>query len=96
MKTNEGYSLMEISNQKNVLLVFLRHFGCSFCREAMQEISILDKDLDHESTAIILVHMSSEEIAVNYFRRYKIEHLLRISDLDCTYYKHFGLIKGNF
>ncbi|MBK6699205.1 MAG: redoxin domain-containing protein [Saprospiraceae bacterium] len=96
MKTNEGYSLMEISNQKNVLLVFLRHFGCSFCREAMQEISILDKDLDHESTAIILVHMSSEEIAVNYFRRYKIEHLLRISDLDCTYYKHFGLIKGTF
>ncbi|MBK9213569.1 MAG: hypothetical protein IPO14_11630 [Saprospiraceae bacterium] len=39
MKTNKGNKLYELSMQHGVLVVFLRHFGCAFCREALHELS---------------------------------------------------------
>jgi peroxiredoxin len=94
--TVSGVNIDELSRQKQVLLVFLRHFGCTFCREAMEEIAELDAQVDHNKVDIVLVHMATNEVAQRYFQKYKISHLDHISDPECLLYKQFGLVKGNF
>ena len=96
MTTNAGNSLETLSCQKPVLLVFLRHFGCTFCREAMAEISKRRAEIEEQGTHLIFVHMADNETAERYFNRYELSGVEHISDPDCKYYTGFGLTKGSF
>jgi peroxiredoxin len=96
MITNQGLSVFEVSQNKKVLLVFLRHFGCTFCKEALLELSELQTHHKLEDIELVLIHMSTEEIAEKYFSKYNLGHVLRISDHGCKFYSYFGLLKGTF
>ncbi len=96
MVTNEGASLKALSESKPVLLVFLRHFGCTFCREALADISEEREAIEASGSELVFVHMTDNEIAERYFNRYGLEGVQHISDPECKYYTEFGLVKGNF
>ncbi len=96
MQTNEGISVYHKSLKQDVILVFLRHFGCTFCREALEELHDLYYQNKFETSCLILVHMSTDEIALKYFERYGLVNIPRVSDPECIYYKEFGLLKGTF
>ncbi len=96
MIANTGESVQEMSFLQPTMLVFLRHFGCTFCREALSDISKRRKDIESMGTRIVFVHMSDDEIAERYFNRYDLEGATHISDPVCKYYAAFGLVKGNF
>lgn len=96
MQTNEGESLMAVSQDRPVLLVFLRHFGCTFCREALADISQQRGEIENMGIKIIFVHMTDMAIAERYFSRYNLEGATHISDPEKRFYQGFGLIKGNF
>ena len=97
MITDQGNNLSSLcANGQPVLLVFLRHFGCTFCREAMSDISRERAHLESQGVRIVLVHMSDHETALKYFKRYELETIEHIGDPDCRFYKGFGLLKGNF
>jgi peroxiredoxin len=94
--TQRGENVLELSKKQKLVMVFLRHFGCIFCREALNEIAELESKMQELNTKIIMVHMSSEPIAKKYFERFHIGHLDRVSDPDCTFYRGFGILKGTF
>ncbi len=96
MTTNTGDSLRSLSEGKPVLLVFLRHFGCTFCREALADIARVRRELEDSGIRLIFVHMTDFETAKRYFHRYDLEGAVHISDPHCEYYAAFGLVKGNF
>jgi peroxiredoxin len=96
IKTNKGNSLAELSDQSPVLLVFLRHFGCVFCKDSMHEISKRKEKFKKEGIKIVLVHMSDYATATSYFKKFNIQDLEQVSDEDCKYYAAFGLVKGSF
>jgi peroxiredoxin len=96
MTANTGESLTAISQQQPVMLVFLRHFGCTFCREALADISKKRSDIESQGTCIVFVHMSENEIAEEYFQKYNLPNAIHISDPTCRYYAAFGLSKGTF
>jgi len=96
MATNKGESLRSISDDRLVLLVFLRHFGCTFCREALTDISQKRKEIESEGTQIVFVHMTDSDTADKYFARYNLEGATHISDPECRFYQAFGLSKGTF
>lgn len=96
MKTNTGADLHSLTQDQPVMLVFLRHFGCTFCREALADIAEQRTALEESGTQLVFVHMTDNEVAERYFNRYKLEGVLHISDPDCEYYTAFGLVKGNF
>ena len=96
MITNEGVNLNDLSGVKPVLLVFLRHFGCTFCREALADIAGQREEIEASGTELVFVHMTENEIAERYFNRYDLEGVQHISDPECKYYSEFGLVKGNF
>jgi peroxiredoxin len=96
LKTYKGHSLFEISFERPVLLVFLRHFGCTFCREALHDLKDNRRTIESEGTQIILVHLSDDETALKYFKDYGLSDIDFITDPDAIYYRTFGLVKGTF
>ncbi len=94
MRTNRGEALRDLSYTQPLMLVFLRQFGCTFCREALTDIAGKRKEIESLGMQLVFVHMADTEIADRYFRRYNLEGVTHISDPGCTYYKYFGLIKN--
>ncbi len=93
--TNQGLSLASYSDHQPTMLVFLRHFGCTFCKEALSEIKKNRAAIELEGTKIILVHLETEEVAAIATKKYNLADLPRISDPAKKLYKAFGLQKGN-
>ena len=95
MVTNEGKGVNNYGNQP-VMLVFLRQFGCIFCRESLSEISKERKRIESLGTKIVFIHMSDNATAEKYFEEYKLPNAIHVSDPNQEFYKAFGLVKGNF
>jgi hypothetical protein len=96
MFTNNGESLMNISMDNPVLLIFLRHFGCIFCKEALADISKNKSNIEVGGVKIVFVHMTDYETAEKQFHKFGLFDITHISDPDCKFYAAFGLVKGNF
>ena len=44
-RTDQGSTVETLSRQRPVLLVFLRHAGCTFCREALADLAAQRRDV---------------------------------------------------
>jgi peroxiredoxin len=95
MITQNDETVLNIANVKPTMLIFLRHFGCPFCRKAMDDLSKLRPRLASLNTELVLVHMAENNIADTYFRKFKLVGVSHVSDPDCRFYTAFGLKKGS-
>ncbi len=93
-KTNQDKSIFEFSRESKVMLVFLRHFGCTFCREMLSDISKLRKKIEEKGVKIILVHMVGDEEANTVLLEYDLQDLPRISNPEMDLYNAWGLEQG--
>ncbi len=93
-RTQDGTSLLQLSQTSPLLLVCLRHFGCVFCREALTRLARDRKAIEACGVRIILLHMSSESQAEAFFAAYGLQDLPRVSDPRRWVYFHLGLRKG--
>lgn len=93
-KTNKGISIFEYSHDSRVMLVFLRHFGCTFCREMLSDISSLKKDIEAQGVTIVLVHMVEDKEAEEVLKEYNLQDVARISNPEMDLYEAWGLEKG--
>lgn len=96
MKTTNGDRLYDLSMKQPVLVVFLRHFGCVFCQEAMKDIATQRQRIENKGVRIVCVHMSEPSVAEGFFKDFNLTDIDHVSDPDCLYYGQFGLLKGNF
>lgn len=92
--SSTGESLEELSNLKPQLVVFLRHFGCTFCRESLSDLGELRNTIEDGGFGITLVHMVDDDQARDFFSMYGLGSATRISDPDRRLYRMFGLDKG--
>jgi peroxiredoxin len=92
-RTQYGLTLLQMSTQSPVMLVFLRHAGCTFCREALSDIAARQGAIQATGTLVVLVHMGDAEASV--IRNYGLEGLPRVSDPHRHLYRAFGLRRGN-
>lgn len=94
-ETNEDENLLELSEKQPVMLVFLRHFGCTFCRESIKDISEIRGEIESKGTKIIVVHMLEDEnSALEQLEKYGLPDVSAISDPECILYKMFKLRRG--
>ena len=96
VSTNTGETLQNLLENSPVLLCFLRHFGCTFCRESLSDVADLQSIIEKAGLQIVLVHMAENDIADDYIERYKLKNIQHIADPDKSLYEYFGLFKGNF
>ena len=94
IRTQRGESLWDLTHKSPVLVVFLRHFGCVFCKEALTELGKLKAYFEKLNTRLVLVHMADEDTAKGFFSQFGLEDADAVSDPDTRVYQQFGLVKG--
>jgi len=94
-RTQYGLTLLAMSTQSPIMLVFLRHAGCTFCREALSDLSVGLAAIQATGTQVVLVHMAGEETVAPFLKRYGLDGLPRVSDPHRHLYRAFGLKRGN-
>ena len=87
-------SLAELSIGRPILLVFLRHFGCTFCREMVAELAEKRSQIEANGALLAFVHLGTEEKAKTFFAYYKLDDAPRFADPDAHLYKSFGLARA--
>ena len=77
--------------QKDVLLIFLRQFGCTFCKEMLNEVSHNLEKIKEAGLEVVFVHMSSDSFAKEMAKIYQLENTKFISDPEQVMYEAFNL-----
>lgn len=88
IRTESGANLLALAEASPVLLVFLRHFGCSFCRKAISDVADLRGELDRRGVRPVFVHLGTPERAKPFFEYYGIGDVERVSDPEAAVYQN--------
>ena len=86
-----GSPLRALAAHSPALVVFLRSFGCTFCREAMADVAAARDDIRAAGAQVAFVHGGSEAEADRWFAKYGLTDVTRISDPTLAHYHAFGL-----
>ena len=77
-----------------MLVTFLRHAGCTFCREALADLQSQRNEIESRGARIALVHLGSEALAQKFFAHYGLGDVSRIGDPERRLYRAFHLRRG--
>ena len=93
--TQSGESLLELSRSSRLLIVFLRHGGCPFCRETLARLAECRAKVHAAGVRLALVHMMPDEEARRLFAKYELADVARISDPEQTLHAALSLDRGS-
>jgi hypothetical protein len=94
--TNKGESAYYLSENQKTLFIFLRHFGCTFCRKTLNELSYHRHGLEANGINIVIVHTADNETAEKYFAKYGLSDIQYITDSRGELYREFDIYRGTF
>ncbi len=89
-----GQSLASLIAARPVFLVFLRHFGCTFCREAVADLAEKRGPIEAQGASLAFVHLGTEEKASWFFKPYGLLDVPRFGDPQGNLYQAFGLVRA--
>src|SRR5580698_10794594 len=95
--TETGRPLLELLDESPVLLVFLRHFSCAFCAQALDRVAQVRAQIEAKGVRPVFAHLGTPERAKPYFDYYHLSNIERISNPEATLYQlpFFGLSRTN-
>ncbi len=88
-------SLRACADEAPVLLVFLRHAGCTFCREAIADVLRDRAAIEAAGARPVLVHMGTEREGDEFLARLSASDLPRIADPRRRLHRAIGLRRGS-
>jgi peroxiredoxin len=90
-RTQHGDDLLCLSQDNRLLVVLLRHSGCTFCREAAADLADARPAIDEAGAKLVIVHMGDDEQGAAFLERYGLGDVWRVSDPDQQLYRALGL-----
>lgn len=95
--TTAGPTLAELSRDATLAVVFLRHFGCTFCREMAADLAAARPELERRGVRLALAHTDpSDDHARAFAARHNLDDLPRTADPDGRLYDALGFRRGSF
>jgi hypothetical protein len=85
-RTETGRTLLELLDESPLLLIFLRHFGCSFCRQTLDDVSRIRNTIEAKGIRPVFVHLGTPERAKPYFDYYHLSDVERVSNPEASLY----------
>lgn len=76
---------------KPALVVFLRSFGCTFCRQTIADVAAARAEVEAAGASIVFVHGAQPDDAEPWFAKYGMSGVPQISDPGLAHYAAFGL-----
>lgn len=92
--TTAGRPLLPITAERPSLIVFLRHFGCTFCREAVSDLARTRAAIEEVAT-LVVVHLGSPSEGATFLTRSGLANVHHVSDPKARLYEAFGLERGS-
>lgn len=92
----EHKSLSKMSNEKTIAFVFLRHFGCSFCRDFLNQVLHETKNNPEILERLIFVHMSERARGLEFFKKQGLASAHLIADPQQIWHRSFGLARSRW
>ena len=86
-----GSPLRQLPAHRPSLVIFLRSFGCTFCRQAIADVAGIRKDLQAAGAGVVFVHGGTPEEAAPWFAKYGLDDATIVSDPELAHYRAFGL-----
>ncbi len=93
-RLSSGETLAEAASEQVVVLVFLRHFGCTFTRQLLRGLELIEQQAGQHKARLVLVHMLQSGKETGYLG--DRTGVARIADPYCELYRSFGLGKAGF
>ena len=95
--SESGRPLLDLVDESPVLLVFLRHFACAFCAQALDRVSKVRPQIEAKGVRPVFVHLGTPQRAKPYFDYYSLSDAERISNPEATLYQlpAFALSRTN-
>jgi hypothetical protein len=93
-RLSTGETLAEAAESQLVVLVFLRHFGCTFTRQLLRGLELIEQQAGERKARLVLVHMLQSGKETVYLG--DKTGVARIADPYCELYRSFGLGKAGF
>jgi peroxiredoxin len=90
----EPVNLSSLWAEQPVLLAFTRHFGCTQCKEMLEELVIWRERIIEAGLKIVVVMQGSPEITAIFAEQFA-PGLLCLSDQERKAYRAYGLERGN-
>ncbi len=94
-RTQDGETLDELSRSSQLLVVFLRHAGCPFCRETLADLSKSRAAIEKAGARLVVVHMATDEQALKLLSKYALDDVAQVSDPEQKLYRSFSLDRGS-
>src|SRR5580704_1934600 len=85
-RTETGRTLLELVDESPLLLIFLRHFGCSFCRQTLDDVSRIRGEIEARGVRPVFVHLGTPGRAKTYFDYYHLSDVERVSNPEASLY----------
>ena len=82
-----GRPLLDLVDESPVLLIFLRHFACTFCAQTLDRVSQVRPQIEAKGARPVVVHLGTPERAKPYFDYYHLSDVERISNPEATLYR---------
>ncbi len=92
----ETKSLEDLSRERPLLLVFLRHSGCTFCRSTLSQLARQSDEIERSGVEVVLVTMSDPADGVKLKERFELGGARVVSDPNRTLYRSFSLPRGTW
>jgi len=88
-------TLAWLNDNQSVMILFLRHSGCTFCREALADLAEQRTEIEKQGHKLAIVHMGDEGSSRAMFASYGLDDVHRFSDPDQVLYRAFELDLGS-
>jgi len=94
VRSQRGHSLAELSTGQPALVLFIRHAGCTFCREALADVAAIREQLADRGVRLAVVHMSLPVKADTLLAGYGLADVDHFSDPERRLYQAFELSRA--
>lgn len=84
-------NLWTASFEKKTIMIFLRHFGCIFCKNMLSDLARAQNELTRRGFQIIVVHQSDLSVSKEFFNSFGLKDFLEISDPYRSVYQIFEI-----
>lgn len=93
--STEGATLAELSRERPVFVVLLRHAGCTFHREALADLKAVESAIEAAGARLAIVHMGPGDNKIEGADgRYDLGDTTHVSDPERRLYKELGIPRG--
>lgn len=94
---DRGQTLRALTDERQVLVVLLRHSGCTFCRQTLSDIARWQADLGKSGVGVAIVGMSKSPADLRALgERYGVTTASWVADPDRLLYRALELGRGSF